>query len=199
MKTREKILLATLNLAVSQGLGNVTVQQIADAVGIRKASIFSHFASREEIIKELYSYLRQNSVQAVSPEPVDYPALFTGKTAQQILLACVQNYRRINELPQMKTFYTFVCSERYVNDDAARIIQAETNRMLQATTELFTAMQAHKLLAFPDLPTAATIFALTVHELLDMFATPSFGITDIQRDKQLEDFTAEFCRLYQLP
>lgn len=51
--TRQKILDAALDLFSTQGFEATSVSQIADMVGIRKASMYSHFASKQEILESL--------------------------------------------------------------------------------------------------------------------------------------------------
>lgn len=51
--TKQKILNAALELFSTQGFEATSVSQIADEVGIRKASIYSHFASKQEILENL--------------------------------------------------------------------------------------------------------------------------------------------------
>ncbi len=51
--TRQKILDAALDLFSTQGFEATSVSQIADRIGIRKASMYSHFASKQEILESL--------------------------------------------------------------------------------------------------------------------------------------------------
>ena len=57
--TKREILDAALELFSVQGYGATSVSQIADAVGIRKASLYSHFSSKQEILDTLFGALRQ--------------------------------------------------------------------------------------------------------------------------------------------
>jgi AcrR family transcriptional regulator len=50
---REEILDAAAGLFVSQGLAATTTRQIAGRVGIRQASLYYHFAGKDEILLEL--------------------------------------------------------------------------------------------------------------------------------------------------
>ncbi len=50
---REQILLAAAGLFVDQGFGGTTTRAIADAVGIRQASLYYHFAGKDDILAEL--------------------------------------------------------------------------------------------------------------------------------------------------
>lgn len=51
--TKQEILDAALNLFSVQGYEATSISQIADAVGIRKASMYSHFGSKQEILDAL--------------------------------------------------------------------------------------------------------------------------------------------------
>ena len=51
--TKQAILDAALDLFSVQGYEETSVAQIADAVGIRKASLYSHFASKQDMLDAL--------------------------------------------------------------------------------------------------------------------------------------------------
>lgn len=51
--TKNEILEAALNLFSTQGYEATSILQIAEAVGIRKASLYSHFTSKQEILDVL--------------------------------------------------------------------------------------------------------------------------------------------------
>ncbi|MBO5598278.1 MAG: TetR/AcrR family transcriptional regulator, partial [Oribacterium sp.] len=48
--TRDEILDVALDLFSVNGYEATSISQIADAVGIRKASLYSHFASKQDIL-----------------------------------------------------------------------------------------------------------------------------------------------------
>lgn len=51
--TRQQILQAALELFSTQGFEATSMSQIADAVGIRKASVYSHFESKQALLDAL--------------------------------------------------------------------------------------------------------------------------------------------------
>ena len=51
--TKEKILEAALDLFSVKGFEATSISQLADIVGIRKASLYSHFSSKQEILDTL--------------------------------------------------------------------------------------------------------------------------------------------------
>ena len=61
MNRKEEIVLITLELAAQKGLANVSMSMIADKIGIKKPSLYKHFASKEEIVEAMYEYLRRQA------------------------------------------------------------------------------------------------------------------------------------------
>ncbi|HBG85469.1 MAG TPA: TetR/AcrR family transcriptional regulator [Erysipelotrichaceae bacterium] len=51
---KEEIVQITLELAAEKGLANVSMCMIADKIGIKKPSLYKHFASKEEIVEAMY-------------------------------------------------------------------------------------------------------------------------------------------------
>lgn len=51
--TKQEILEASLDLFSVQGFEATSISQIADAVGIRKASLYSHFEGKQAILDAL--------------------------------------------------------------------------------------------------------------------------------------------------
>ena len=58
--TKERILNAAILLFSDKGYSKVSVRDIAEEVGIKAASLYSHFRSKEEILHTLYDYFFQN-------------------------------------------------------------------------------------------------------------------------------------------
>ena len=168
MKTREKILLCTLKLAGEKGIGKVSLSQIADMVGIQKATLFSHFKSKEDIIVSLYQYLRSKSIQLDELALVDYDALFRERDTKSILMEVINRYITLNSAEEMADFYKLISAERKFNPAAAEIMIEETKKMELATRNLFYAMQEHGLLQIANMPFAVTVFCHTIHDLLEL-------------------------------
>ncbi len=164
---REEIIMTTLELASEKGLGNVSLSMIADRVGIKKPSIYNHFNSKDEIVEEMYRFLRESALEQTNVSVVDYSELFIGKSAFEVLQQVVSNYETMNQQKYIRMFYKVVYSERCINSMAAKIMAEETEKMILATKTLFYAMEAHCLLHFKNIDMSAVSFALTIHGFMD--------------------------------
>ncbi|MGN8247168.1 TetR/AcrR family transcriptional regulator [Cellulomonas soli] len=63
LSTREEILEAAASLFSTQGYTDTTTRQIADAVGIKQASLYYHFADKSQILRSLLKGTVAPSVQ----------------------------------------------------------------------------------------------------------------------------------------
>ena len=192
---KNEIVYATLELATENGLGAVSMQKIADRVGITKASLYNHFSSKDEIVDAMYLTLREASKQRASVGPVDYDALVSEGSMAEILLRAVLSYRDIVHDPQMKMFYRIVMSERAISPAASEIMVRETQTMIDATERLFEAIQRKGLAAFADLRVAAFSFAMAIHSIIDYEFDLSSAGMDSGKD-MIGGYINEFCRMY---
>ncbi len=196
MKNRkEKIIEATLELAAQNGLGTVSMQQIADKVGITKASLYNHFSSRDEIIDAMYELLRNASRENAAVSEIDYGKLTAGRSMKEILTGAVASYRNMVSDPRMHLFYKIILSQRSIDPTVAEIMVRETRTMINATTALFYALQVKGIAVFPDVDAAAFSFAMGVHSILDYEFDLSFSKARSEK-KMMKQYIDEFCRIY---
>ena len=166
MSRKEEILYATLELAAENGIKGVSMSQIADKVGIKAPSLYNHFKSKDEIIREMYSFLRSRAHAGGSPVPIDFSKLMD-KSLEEILLDSVSAYMEIVSDKYMLRFFKVLYSERAANPIAAQIIVEETDRMLQYSRNMFYALVVHGKVKNDNVDTAAMTFSLTIHSLID--------------------------------
>lgn len=167
MDKKEQIILAALELASEQGLGNVSMSQIADKLGIKKPSLYNHFDSKDAIISAMYQFIRENSKKQLALQSVDYGELVKNRSTEQVLLMSVNNYLNMNSQKEMISFYKLIYSQRAVDPAAAGIMKEETQKMILSTKNLFYALKVHGKLNVDDVDTAAVSFAMTVHSIMD--------------------------------
>ena len=193
MNRKEEIILATLKLASERGLGNVSMSQIAEKVGIQKPSLYNHFKSKDEIITAMYQFFREKSKNNLSLENINYSDFIKGKTLEKVLIQSVSNYTKINTDDDLFAFYKVVYSERAVNPIAAKIIIDEANKMIAATKELFVALKAQKKLFTDDIDMTAVSFAMTVHSIMDYRFDFLCSKETIPQDDIMQNYIKWFC------
>ncbi len=167
MNRKEEIIYATLELASANGLKSVSMSQIADKVGIKAPSLYNHFKSKDDIIREMYSFLRQQAQNNNNQKTSDYAKLFEKRNLEEILMGSLSTYMGIVSDKYMLQFFKVLYSERSTSPTAAKIMVEETERMIAQSRDLFYALAVHGKIKNENVDTAATTYALTMHSLID--------------------------------
>ncbi len=190
---KEEIVLATLELASEVGLKAVSMQMIADKIGIKKASLYNHFASKDEIIAEMYEFIREKAKKTISPLQIEKLKNLDAKT---ILFDAVHGYIQMCSYPPIIKLYQVLYSEQVFNPSATKIIVEETHKMMEATQQLFQILKDRNELFFYDVKQDAISFALTIHGLMDLSMNENFiSFHKIQCDlKRIDEFILSFLK-----
>lgn len=167
MARKEEIIYAALELASVHGLKGVSMSQIAKKVGIKAPSLYNHFQSKDEMIQEMYKFLRMQAQQVGRQTPTDYTARFCDKSLEDILMEGVLTYIGMVSDKNMLQFFKVLYSERSTNPVAAKIVVEETGHMLAQTRDFFYALAVHGKIKTRDADMAAMTYALTLHSLVD--------------------------------
>ena len=166
MNRKEQRLYATLTLAAENGMKGVSMSQIADKVGIKAPSLYNHFKSKDEIIREMYVFFRRQAQSGSGPVQMDLSKLMD-KCIEEILLGSVSSYMGIVTDKNMLQFFKVLYSERTTNPVAAQIIVEETERMIQSSKNMFYAFVVHGKVKNDNIDIAAMTYSLTIHSLID--------------------------------
>ncbi len=167
MSRKEEIIYATLELASAKGMQGVSMSQIADKVGIKAPSLYNHFKSKDEIIQEMYRFLRENAQKSNGQQPVDFAESLSKKSLEDVLMGSLSAYIGLISDKNMLQFFKVLYSERSTNPTAAKIMVEETERMLSQSRNLFYALAVHGKIKNQDADMAAMTYSLTIHSLID--------------------------------
>ena len=195
--TKNEILASILPLASKEGLRNLSLSKIAENAGIAKSTLYSHFDSKDDMIDQLYLYLREKAKERMHIGVVDYGKIVKGKSLEEVLLYVVSSYDSINRDSDMKNFYAIIESEKAFSNIAARIITEETETMFTATKNLFYALEAEKIAHFPSIENAALLFAQSIHSTLTLMQDDETAGTEVSKGI-LEKIIHEFSNLYRI-
>ena len=144
MKTKDLILITALNLFSERGYDGVSMRELAAAVGIKAASIYNHFSSKEEIFNSLLAEMQNRYEKIV--HTVSIPTGTSKEAAIQYVGISEERLQQIaGELflyfakdEFAAPFRKMITSEQYRNSDAGDIFsQMFINGALEYQTELF--------------------------------------------------------------
>ena len=166
MTRKEEIIYATLELASESGMKGVSMSQIADKLGIKAPSLYNHFKSKDEIIMEMYKFLREQAQKAGNSEAPDLSKI-ADKSLEEILIASISAYMGMVTNKNMLKFFKVLYSERPNNPVAAALIVEETERMIRQSKNMFYALVVHGKIKNDGVDVAAMTYALTIHSLID--------------------------------
>lgn len=141
-RTKQEILEVSLDLFSTQGYEATSVSQIAEAVGIRKASLYSHFASKQEILNSLLQHvLEQYEKHSIfANADWDDPAFTKDKegvtpdTAVQTILGQI---RYISHDPEISRARKMLTIEQFRN---AQMAGLQTKRNYTDVMRYFTGL-----------------------------------------------------------
>ena len=132
MTTREEIITALLSLGEEKGLANVSLADIADEVGIRKASIYSHFESQQALVDAMILHCRKEL--STKTFAVDFKA----KDAHIMLAALFDNIIRVFAEKPISSFFSIVQQQRMYDKAFAsedRLVSSMINARIRIALE----------------------------------------------------------------
>ncbi|MDD6800116.1 MAG: TetR/AcrR family transcriptional regulator [Firmicutes bacterium] len=140
--TKQEILEASLDLFSVQGFEATSISQIANAVGIRKASLYSHFENKQAIldalVKDVLEQYAEHSIFAKADwdkydDKEDKPALTPDSTVQMILC----QIRYILHEPHISRARKMLVMEQFQNPELARL---QTKQNYSDVMQYFTGL-----------------------------------------------------------
>ena len=163
--TKQEILEAALELFSVQGFEATSVSQIADAVGIRKASLYSHFENKQAIldalVKNVLAQYEEHSIVARTDWEKDADHLpLTPDAAVQMVLGQI---RYILHDPAISRARKMLVIEQFQNPELAKLQTRQNySDVLQYFTGLVKQLIRRGVLAEGDPQIMAAQFCLPI-------------------------------------
>jgi AcrR family transcriptional regulator len=121
------------------------MEEIASSVGIKKASLYNHFRSKEAMLEEIYRRLRETVLPQAEPAR---PAPPRWSNATEVFERVLRDYFEAWAAPRVDLSWTIVSEQQYVDARAAAMIFDMTEHYLDKTEWLFESLRAQGLLRF---------------------------------------------------
>lgn len=140
--TKREILEAALELFSVQGYEAASISQIADAVGIRKASMYSHFRSKQEILDSLIQEIFEQYSKHSMFEQANWDDLAFTKdkldiTPDTVLQMILEHIRYILHDPQISKSRKMLTVEQFRN---TKLKELQTRQNYTDVMRYFTGM-----------------------------------------------------------
>lgn len=189
---KEKLIMETLALAARKGMDATSLSDIAAAAGIRKASIFSHFSSREDLIGQLFSYCSSLAARQ------EITISFSG-TAEQVLFRALEHWDELYSTEPLSYFYRIVEQQKLILPLAARTYQSFSLMLEGQSRVLLETLNETGRLEIEETELAVLMFSSTVAGFLSRTLSSLMEDDrghDDELDWQKERFIRRFCALY---
>ena len=199
--TKQEILEASLDLFSVKGFEATSISQIANAVGIRKASLYSHFENKQAIldalVKDVLDQYAERSIFAKADwdeyDGAEDKSELTPDAAAQMILGQI---RYILHDPHISKARKMLVIEQFQNPELAKL-QTKQNYsdVLRYFTGLVKQLIRLEVLAEDDPETMAAQFCLPISvwiNLCDREPDRESEVMDL-----VEKHIRQFFRLYQ--
>lgn len=171
--TKEKIIRAVLDSAFDKSVGGTSLADISEKLGIKKASLYNHYESRDAMIDDTVAYCGE-TLRKTNFIPADMAATAQKYPAETVLKGIVNRWFKLNEKEPLLQVYVFVESEKYFSNQAAAIVTETRTKLIEQTVSALKSLSdAQKITALNDASAKeyAVIFVNALRESLDTYLT----------------------------
>ena len=210
MTTKERIVEEALTLFSIKGYKGTSVKNIADAVGIKDASLYNHFKSKQEIfqaidvngdgqidiediqnlsldigIPQKYN-AQQEEIEAFSKQiDLGYFKLLAKKTLTYFLTD-----------PYISKFWRITHMERYQNEEVYEMFKSIfMDRALDYQTKMFEQLINNNVFQSKDARAMAINFYAPIYMLISIYSNRTDKVNEAldMLEKQIEEFYRLYC------
>lgn len=204
MTTKEKITEAALTLFAEKGYKGTSVKNIADAVGIKDASLYNHFKSKQEIFNSIVDLIMthiSDLSQTLGMPQYDTQSASVSEFYEKLdleglkVLSCEAFVFYLTD-PYISKFWRIAHMEQYANPQIYTMFRKIfMENAISYQEKLFAEMMEHGVFYPGDAKAAAINFYSPIYLLLSMYSNQPERKEEALEllDRQIE----EFCRLYR--
>ena len=212
--SKEKIINAVLSCSFEKSVGGTSLSDIAGKLGIKKASLYNHYKSRDEMISDTVKYCGEY-LKKIYFIPSDIESIAKKYSAGSVLKAIVNRWFKLNEKEPLLQINSFLESEKFYSDDVVQIISGQRKKITgQTALTLKKLSEAGKIIQITDGQALAYagILSGTMQECLSAFimkkkheirCSPDFGEDSLfssvpsesSNYNEIDRIVLDFCQL----
>ena len=128
--SQEKIIQSFLSSSFNKSAGSTSLADIADDLEIKKASLYNHFSSKEEMYDSTIQFCKTEIASIPFLTEKILASISANKTSISVLLKrLISKYFNLFENEPLFQMYTFIHSEKYYNLSALQVVTSETEKL----------------------------------------------------------------------
>jgi TetR/AcrR family transcriptional regulator, regulator of autoinduction and epiphytic fitness len=132
--SREAIVEAAERLFLERGFGSVSMDELAEAAGVARRTLYNQFASKEEIFREM---LLRVSAQLEDAFP---PGIETQGDVEEVLHLIARMILELHKQPEYLGFLRMVVADSrqfpWIAEEFAAVMEPQTERLVRYLTHL---------------------------------------------------------------
>ena len=114
MNTKDRILEAAIELFAEKGFSEVSVREITRAVGIKESSMYNHFESKQQILDEIFEFLKRQFDAMTIPEEAA-AEMIANLTPEGFMDLSIQSFQMYLGNPLFVKIWRILSIERFTN------------------------------------------------------------------------------------
>lgn len=139
--TRAKVIEAALFSAFKNGMGAVSLSDIAQSLQIKKASLYNYFSGKEELLCAVYEYA-DDFYSRVNFLDEEIFAKINSANAQKKFKIITEEFVRAHEREPLLQICVLVFSEKYFNKNCLEIFQKQKLKLKNQSLAFFKFVSA---------------------------------------------------------
>ncbi|MCF0242495.1 MAG: TetR/AcrR family transcriptional regulator [Treponema sp.] len=149
--TKEKIIQSFLSSAVEKSAGATSLADISDVLQIKKASLYNHFESRDEMYSATLEFCASEILAStfVTKEHLEAASL-TKTQGSALFKKVITSYFKLFEGEPFLKMYVFIHAEQYYNSRAMEIVDADYKRLVEDVKSLMKALKSAKKAVYEE-------------------------------------------------
>ena len=167
--TKEKIFDAAVELFAGQGYDGVSIRDIARAVGIKESSVYKHYGSKDEILEEIFEYMKKRLYLDTVPD--NYADFVDSVPVEAILANGLNELASFMKDPYMLKIMRIITIEMYHNERIRKFFREQMfERPVDEMETLFRMLVIRgKIRNYDPRALATAYFAFSVYMYFETF------------------------------
>lgn len=120
--SKESVIMAFLDASFFYSPGAASLSDIATRLGVKKASLYNHFSSREDIVHQATDFCSEY-LKALSFIPQNIESVINKYSAESVFKGISTNYIKMHGQKPLFQIYTFIQAQKYFSAESANVAE----------------------------------------------------------------------------